>query len=257
MSDARERAIDGPIWAITATYNEAENLPELASAIAALGAENGGPLQRPPKLLVVDDNSPDGTGELADRMAAEQPDAFGCLHRPAKMGYASAHQLGIGHALDHGAQTIITMDADLSHDPERIPAMLEKLEEADVVIGSRYVEGGGTVNWGTDRKIISRTAGTLVRLASGLKVADPTGGFRAFRAPILEAAKFRQIHQEGYSFLSELLFRCVRAGGTVAEVPIVFVDRRYGASKLSKRIIFEAIGHLFTLAWRRVTGWRP
>ncbi|MFW5866625.1 MAG: polyprenol monophosphomannose synthase [Armatimonadota bacterium] len=245
------------VWAITVTYNEADSLPELAAGITALGAENGGPLARAPKLLVVDDNSPDGTGALADRLAAEAPEAFAALHRPAKMGYASAHQLGIGYALDHGARTIVTMDADLSHDPERIPDMLAKLTEADVVVGSRYVEGGGTVNWDTDRKVISRTAGTLVRLASGMRVADPTGGFRAYRAPILHAAKFRQISQQGYSFLSELLFRCSRAGGEIAEVPITFVDRRFGKSKLSNRIILEAVGHLFTMGWRRITGWRP
>ncbi|MFP4249208.1 MAG: polyprenol monophosphomannose synthase [Armatimonadota bacterium] len=252
-----KRAVEGPVWAITATYNEADSLPELAEGIAALGRDRGGPLDQPPRLLVVDDNSPDGTGGIADRLARERPGMFASLHRPAKMGYASAHQLGIGYALDHGARTVITMDADLSHDPERIPAMLAKLEEADVVVGSRYVPGGGTVNWGADRKIISRTAGALVRLASGLKVADPTGGFRAYRAPILHAAKFRQISQEGYSFLSELLFRCARSGGEIAEVPIMFVDRRFGQSKLSNRIILEAIGHLFTLARRRITRWRP
>ena len=243
----------GHVWAVTATYNEADSLPELAKGMLALGDELG----RPPKLLIVDDHSPDGTGEIAEGLVAEHPEAFGVLHRPGKMGYASAHQLGIGYALDHGASVVITMDADLSHDPARIPAMLEKLQEADVVVGSRYVPGGGTVNWGIDRKILSRTAGALVRLASGLRVADPTGGFRAYRAPILEAAKFRRVQQEGYAFLSELLFRCMRAGGTIAEVPITFVDRRFGRSKLSKRIILEAIGHLFTLARRRVTGWRP
>jgi len=247
------RIAAGDLWAVTATYNEADSLPELAKGILALADVLG----RPPKLLVVDDNSPDGTGEIADRLTAEHPEAFGALHRPGKMGYASAHQLGIGYALDHGARIVITMDADLSHDPARIPAMLEKLQEADVVVGSRYVPGGGTENWGADRKILSRTAGALVRLVSGLRVADPTGGFRAYRAPILEAAKFRQVRQEGYAFLSELLFRSTRTGGTIAEVPIIFVDRRFGRSKLSKRIIFEAIGHLFTLAWRRMTGWRP
>ena len=248
-----ERAVEGPVWAVTATYNEADNLPELARGILELAEQLG----RPPKLLIVDDNSPDGTGEIADRLAAEHPEAFASLHRPGKMGYASAHQMGIGYALDRGAGTVITMDADLSHDPGCIPAMLEKLREADVVVGSRYVPGGGTVNWDTDRKILSRTAGALVRLASGLRVADPTGGFRAYRAPVLQAAKFRQVRQEGYAFLSEMLFRCMRSGATIAEVPIVFVDRRFGRSKLSRRIILEAVGHLFTLARRRITGWRP
>lgn len=247
------REVEQPIWAVTATYNEADNLPELAAGILALHDT----LETPVKLLIVDDSSPDGTGALADRLAAEHPASFAALHRPGKMGYASAHQLGIGYALDHGAGTVITMDADLSHDPERIPAMIAKLEEADVVVGSRYVPGGGTVNWGVDRKVLSRTAGALVRLASGLRVADPTGGFRAYRAPILRAAKFRQVRQQGYAFLSEMLFRCMRAGGTIAEVPITFVDRRYGRSKLSRRIVLEAMGHLFALAWRRITGWRP
>ena len=238
-----------PVWAVTATYNEAENLPELAEGMRHL------PL--PPKLLVVDDNSRDGTGEIADALAAADPERFAALHRPGKMGYASAHLMGIQYALDHGAQTVITMDADLSHDPARIPAMLARLGAADVVIGSRYVPGGGTVNWGVDRRLLSRTAGMLLRLASGMQVADPTSGFRAYRAPMLHAAKFRRVRQEGYAFLSEMLFRCVRAGGTVAEVPIIFVDRRAGQSKLSKTIILEAIGHLFTVAARRITGWRP
>ena len=240
---------DTRVWAVTATYNEAENLPELADTILAL--------PEPPRLLIVDDNSPDGTGEIADRLASEHPGHFACLHRPAKMGYASAHLLGIRYALDHGAQEVITLDADLSHDPAVIPTLLEKLQSADVVIGSRYVPGGGTVNWGDDRKLLSRVAGALVRLASGMKVADPTGGFRAYRASILHAAKFRHARQEGYAFLSEMLFRCVRAGAEIAEVPIIFVDRRAGRSKLSKTIIIEAILHLFTLACRRLTGWRP
>lgn len=237
------------VWAVTATYNEAENLPELAEGLLALPV--------PTTLVIVDDGSPDGTGALADRLAADHPGRFHALHRPGKMGYASAHLLGIQYALDHGAQVVVTMDADLSHDPARIPDMLAALDDADVVVGSRYVPGGATVNWGMDRKLLSRTAGVLVRLASGLRVADPTGGFRAYRAPILTAAKFREVRQEGYAFLSEMLFRCMRAGARIVEVPITFVDRRYGRSKLSKKIILEAALNLFSLGWRRVTGWRP
>ena len=237
------------VWAITATYNEAGNIPALSEAMLALA--------EPPRLLIVDDNSPDGTGKLADDLAREYPRHFACLHRPAKMGYASAHLLGIQYALDHGAKFVITLDADLSHDPAVIPDLLAGLAEADVVIGSRYVPGGGTVNWGTDRRVLSRTAGVLVRLASGMRIADPTGGFRAYRASILRRAQFRRARQEGYAFLSEMLFRCVRAGAEVAEVPITFVDRRAGKSKLSQRIILEAILHLFTLTARRLRGWRP
>lgn len=236
-------------WAVTATYNEAENLPELAAGLLALPT--------PVTLVIVDDNSPDGTGDIADRLAAEHPGCFHALHRPGKMGYASAHLLGIQYALDHGARVVVTMDADLSHDPERIPDMLAALADADVVVGSRYVPGGKTVNWGRDRRLLSRTAGMLVRLATGLPVADPTGGFRAYRAPILTAAKFRDVRQEGYAFLSEMLFRCLRAGARITEVPITFVDRRYGRSKLSKRIILEAALNLFSLGRRRLTGWRP
>lgn len=243
------RSSQEPVWAITATYNEAENLPALAQALLALPA--------PPKLLVIDDNSPDGTGEIADRLAQEHPGRFACLHRPAKMGYASAHLLGIGYALDHGAEIVLTLDADLSHDPAVIPELTRALEDADVAVGSRYVPGGGTVNWGIERKALSRVAGVLVRLASGMKVADPTGGFRAYRASSLRQAGFRRVRQEGYAFLSEMLFRCVRAGGRVAEVPITFVDRRAGSSKLSKRIILEAALNLFSLAWRRITRWSP
>ncbi len=239
----------GPVWAVTATYNEADNLPVLAEGLLALGS--------PPKLLIVDDGSPDGTGRLAEDLARAHPGRFGVLHRPAKMGYASAHRMGIRYALDHGAEVVITMDADLSHDPAVIPALLSGLEGADVVVGSRYVEGGGTVNWGPDRKLLSRAAGMLVRLASGMRVADPTSGFRAYRPSILRRAKYRRARQRGYAFLSEMLFRCVRAGGSVAEVPITFADRRAGRSKLSRAIVLEAALHLFSLARRHMTGWRP
>lgn len=240
----------GPdIWAVTATYNERDNLPELAEGILAL--------DRPLKLLIVDDNSPDGTGKAAEELAQEHPGRFAVLHRPGKMGYGSAHRLGIGYALDRGAQIVITMDADLSHDLAVIPQLLEALEDCDVAVGSRYVAGGGTVNWGMGRKLLSRGAGMLVRLASGLRQADPTSGYRAYRAPILQAANFREAAQEGYAFLVEMLFRCHRTGATIAEVPITFADRRAGQSKLSKKIILESAWRLLPLFWRRITGWRP
>ncbi|MGD9497054.1 MAG: polyprenol monophosphomannose synthase [Armatimonadota bacterium] len=238
-----------PVWAVTPTYNEAENLPELAERILALA--------EPPVLLVVDDNSPDGTGRIADRLAAEHPGRFFSLHRPAKMGFASAYLLGMQYALDHGARVVINMDADLSHDPAVIPTMLARLDEADVALGSRYVPGGGTLNWGRERLLLSRTAGALIRLFSGLRVADPTSGFRAYSADILQRAKFREVRQEGYAFLSEMLFRCMRAGGRIVEVPITFEDRRAGSSKLSRRIILEAGLSLFSFGWRRLIGWRP
>ncbi len=243
------KAADVKAWAVTATYNERDNLPELAQGIVAL--------ERPVKLLIVDDNSPDGTGKAAQELAYEHPGTLAVLHRPGKLGYGSAHRLGIGYALDRGAEIVITMDADLSHDPAVIPQLLDALEDADVAVGSRYVPGGGTVNWGLDRQVLSRGAGMLVRLASGLHQADPTSGYRAYRAPILEAANFREATQEGYAFLVEMLFRCHRAGATIAEVPITFADRRAGQSKLSKRIILESAWRLLPLFWRRLTDWRP
>lgn len=239
----------GSIWAVTATYNERENLGELARGLLAL--------PDPITLLIVDDDSPDGTGELADELAREHPGRFTVLHRPGKLGYGSAHRLGIDYALHHGAQVVITMDADLSHNPEVIPDLVWAMAERDVVIGSRYAPGGGTVNWGWDRKVLSRGAGLMVRLASGMPYRDPTSGFRAYSADILRRAHFEEALQEGYAFLYEMIFRCHRAGARVTEIPITFVDRRAGVSKMSKRIIFESALRLFPIFWRRITGWRP
>ncbi|MCD6360469.1 MAG: polyprenol monophosphomannose synthase [Armatimonadetes bacterium] len=237
------------IWIVTATYNERENLGELARGILELSA--------PLTLLVVDDGSPDGTGELAEELAHRHPGTFMVIHRPGKLGYGSAHRLGIDYALDHGAEIVITMDADLSHNPEVIPDMLAAMQDHDVVIGSRYAPGGGTVNWGWDRRVLSRGAGLMVRLASGMPYRDPTSGFRAYSADILRRAHFEEALQEGYAFLYEMLFRCHRAGASIAEVPIIFVDRRAGVSKMSKRVVMEAALRLLPIFWRRITGWRP
>jgi len=239
----------GNVWAVTATYNERDNLGELARGMLAL--------PEPVTLLIVDDGSPDGTGEVADALARQHPGRFLVLHRPGKLGYGSAHRLGIDYALDRGAQVIITMDADLSHNPEVIPHLLRAMAEYDVAIGSRYAPGGGTVNWGWDRKILSRGAGLMVRLASGMPYRDPTSGFRAYRADILRRAHFEEALQEGYAFLYEMLFRCHRAGARVTEIPIIFVDRRAGVSKMSRKVILESALRLIPIFWRRVTGWRP
>ncbi len=241
--------VDTRIWVVTATYNERENLADLAESILALDL--------PLTLLIVDDGSPDGTGEVADELAEKHPGKFAVIHRPGKLGYGSAHRLGIDYALDHGADIVLTMDADLSHNPDRIPVFLAALEDHDVAIGSRYAEGGGTVNWGWDRKILSKGAGAMVRLASGMPYRDPTSGYRAYRAHILRDGHFEQALQEGYAFLYEMLFRCHRAGAQMTEVPIIFVDRQAGVSKMSKKVVFEAALRLFPIFWRRVTGWRP
>jgi len=149
------------------------------------------------------------------------------------------------------------MDADLSHNPEVIPELLRAIKERDVVIGSRYARGGGTVNWSWDRKVLSRGAGLMVRLASGMPYRDPTSGYRAYRADILRRAHFEEALQEGYAFLYEMIFRCHRAGASITEVPIIFVDRRAGVSKMSKKVILESAWRLLPIFWRRITGWRP
>ncbi|HUS80942.1 MAG TPA: polyprenol monophosphomannose synthase [Armatimonadota bacterium] len=240
---------ESSIWAVTATYNERENLGQLAEGMLALpfGVTT----------LIVDDDSPDGTGDLADGLAQSHPGRFAVIHRPGKLGYGSAHRLGIEYALDRGADIVITMDADLSHNPDRIPSMVDALADHDLVIGSRYAPGGGTANWGLDRRILSRGAGLMVRIASGMPYRDPTSGYRAYRADLLHRAHFEEALQEGYAFLYEMLFRCHRTGASITEVPIVFVDRRAGKSKMSKKIILESALRLLPIFWRRITGWRP
>ncbi len=233
------------VWLVTATYNEADNLPELLRRIDALS--------EPPGVCIVDDGSPDGTGEIADRWAAAREKAL-VIHRPGKLGYASAHREGMRAVLDRGADVVVTLDADLSHEPERIPTMVNALEKADVVVGSRYTAGGATRNWSLARIVLSRLGGGVVtRLLTGLRQADCTSGFRAYRADVLERADPWSTGADGYGFLVELLFRCQRIGARIVEVPIVFVDRRAGASKLSKRIIFESMMLCFRLLGERFT----
>lgn len=236
-----------PVWVVVATYNEAENLPVLMERLAAL--------PDPPGLCIVDDASPDGTGRLADEGAAACPRRVAVLHRAGKLGYASAHRDGMRAVLERGANVIVTMDGDLSHEPETLPAMLTALETADVVIGSRYVPGGRTVNWSPWRVLLSRVGGSFVtRLFTGLRQADCTSGFRAYRREALLAADPWATRADGYGFLVELLFRCRRQGLRIAEVPITFHDRRAGRSKLSRRIIFESALLCLRLAGQRLTS---
>jgi dolichol-phosphate mannosyltransferase len=227
-------AVGTGAWVILPTYEEAENLPSIAAAI--LDALPGA------TLLVVDDASPDGTGELADGLAAADPRIW-VRHRAGKQGLGRAYLDGFRVALDGGATALIQMDADWSHDPAALPALLAPVTrgEADLVIGSRYARGGRVEDWGLGRRLISRGGSLFARIVLGLRPFDLTGGFKAWRGSTLAAIPFAGIHAGGYVFQIEMTHRASRAGARVAEVPITFRDRRVGRSKMSRRIIVEAL----------------
>jgi dolichol-phosphate mannosyltransferase len=191
-------------------------------------------------VLVIDDGSPDGTGQLADELAAREPRVH-VLHREKKEGLGKAYLAGFAWALARDYALVLEMDADFSHDPKYLPAMLAKAGEADLVLGSRYVPGGGTVNWGIGRKILSRGGSLYARTILGVRVRDLTGGFKCFRREVLEAIELPSVACSGYAFQIELTYRAIRRGFRVAEIPIVFADRRVGQSKMSRRIVLEAI----------------
>lgn len=233
-------------WVVLPTYNEIENLPLIAPAILGQLPEA--------TLLVVDDSSPDGTGDLANRLALENP-RIKVLHRAAKQGLGRAYTDGFQHALDGGAEVLIQMDADWSHDPSYLPGMVATLQNsADLVIGSRYVRGGGVRNWGILRRLVSRGGSIFARTVLGLKAHDLTGGFKAWRRATLAAMPWERLHSGGYVFQIETTFRAARAGARVQELPIVFVDRRLGASKMSRRIIVEALLVVIRLRWDELRG---
>ena len=229
-------------WVVLPTYDEAENLPGIAEAILAAAP---GCI-----LLVVDDGSPDGTGDIADRMAAENP-RVRVRHRPAKAGLGRAYLDGFRVALDGGATSLVQMDADWSHDPSVLPALLAPIVEdrADLVIGSRYTKGGKVLDWGLGRRIVSRGGSIFARTVLRLKPHDLTGGFKAWRASTLAAVPFDGVHAGGYVFQIEMTYRASRAGARIAEVPITFQDRRVGRSKMSRKIIFEALFVVLRLRW--------
>lgn len=224
------------------TYNESENIVRLVTEILALpiGAH----------VVVVDDNSPDGTGPLVDELAAREPRVH-AVHRPAKLGLGTAHIAGIRCAAALGLDPIGTMDADFSHHPRYIPDLLAGLEHADVMIGSRYVPGGGTRDFGLHRRLLSRGANAFARTMLGLKAADCTAGFRLYRREVLESIDLDAIFSNGYSFLIEILFLVQSAGWKVGETPILFEDRREGISKISRREIAKAIYTVLRLFSRR------
>jgi dolichol-phosphate mannosyltransferase len=223
-------------WLIIPTYNEAVNLERI---VAAAGEQ----LQRAApggfRILVVDDSSPDGTGEIADRLAAVD-DTVEVLHRPGKSGLGQAYLAGFAHAMARGAETLIEMDADFSHDPSYLPTLIKALGSADLVLGSRYVPGGGVKDWGLLRQLISRGGGAYARRMLGVSVRDLTGGFKCIRRQVLESIDLPTVRAEGYVFQIEVTYRAILAGFTVVEVPIVFADRAAGTSKMSARIALEA-----------------
>jgi len=213
------------------TFNERDNIEAMLHALAPYGV----------RVLVIDDNSPDGTGEIADRVASEL-DFVSVLHRARKEGLGPAYIEGFHVALDDGADFVISMDCDFSHDPADVPRLIAAAEGgADVVIGSRYVQGGGTRNWGLGRRIVSAGGSFYARTILGLKIRDMTGGFRCFRRAVLEHVDLDTIETKGYAFQIDLTYRAIRAGYTVAEVPIVFTDRTLGQSKMTRAIFLEAV----------------
>jgi dolichol-phosphate mannosyltransferase len=226
----------GPVWVILPTYNERNNLEAIVGAIrSALD-----PLAPQHTVLVVDDSSPDGTGELADELAAAD-EHVQVLHRTVKEGLGQAYLAGFRSALDADAALICEMDADFSHDPADLPRLIAAAADADLVLGSRYVAGGGVRDWGPGRRFISRGGCLYAQLMLGLPVRDLTGGFKCFRREVLESIELETVRSRGYAFQVELTYRASRRGFRVAEVPIIFSDRRVGESKMSRAIVLEAI----------------
>jgi dolichol-phosphate mannosyltransferase len=216
---------------IIPTYNEKENIEELLRQIFALdvGIE----------VLIVDDNSPDGTGALADRMASADP-RIHVLHREGKMGLGSAYRAGFRYALDRDFDVVFEMDADFSHSPESLPVFLKEIETADMVLGSRYLHGVTVVNWPLTRLILSYAANVYSRVITGMPIKDATGGFKCFRRQVLESIDWGRVKSDGYGFQIEINFKAYRKGFRIKEIPILFVDRMAGESKMSRKIIWEA-----------------
>lgn len=223
------------------TYNERDNLERLARQLLCV--------DQAIQLLVVDDNSPDGTGKVAEELAAETG-RVSVLHRAGKLGLGSAYREGFARALEMGADYVVQMDADFSHDPSILPLFFEKMQEHDVVIGSRYLNGVSVVNWPLRRLMLSYFASVYTRVITGLTISDCTSGFKCFRANTLRGINLSSIRSDGYSFQIEMNFRCVERGFKVAEVPIIFIDRHAGSSKMSKRIVREAV----LMVWKLKLG---
>jgi dolichol-phosphate mannosyltransferase len=228
----------GRVLVVIPTYNEADNVKIIVDRLRRAVPQVD--------ILIADDNSPDGTGRIADELTAGD-ERVHVLHRPGKQGLGAAYVAGFGWAREHGYEAVVEMDADGSHAPEELPRLLDALSEADAVLGSRYVPGGTVVNWPTSRMLISRSGNLYVRMALGMPFRDATGGYRAYRMPVLDKMEIDSVSSQGYCFQVDLAWRAYRQGFRVTEVPITFADRERGASKMSQSIVREAF-------WR-VTIW--
>jgi len=233
----------GTAWLVLPTYNEAENVEAFVAAVRAKLPDSA-------RVLIVDDNSPDGTGRIADRLAGEHENVS-VLHRRSKEGLGPAYIAGFRHALAAGAGLVLEMDADFSHDPAYLPRLLEAAQRADLVLGSRYVPGGGVSDWGPLRRAISRGGSAYARFVLGVDVQDLTGGFKCFRREVLEAIDLDTIGARGYAFQVEMTYRAIQRGFRVVEVPIVFRDRRAGSSKMDRSIVAEAVWRVPLLRFGR------
>ena len=222
---------------VVPTYNERENIEELIEKTLSTSPDID--------ILIVDDNSPDGTGEIAEKIAKENP-RVKVLHRPGKMGLGSAYVEGFKWALKRGYDFIMEMDADFSHNPEDIPRFIEKIKEYDLVIGSRYTDGVSVVNWPISRLLLSYFANIYARTVTGVPIMDLTGGFKCFRREVLESINLDTIMSDGYAFQIEMNYRAYKKGFRITEIPIIFIERRAGSSKMSKKIVWEA----FWLVWK-------
>jgi dolichol-phosphate mannosyltransferase len=244
-SPAEGRHFVPEVFVVVPTYNELENIRLLVPMLLDLPLDIG--------VIVVDDNSPDGTGELADQLAGDHPEHVRVIHRPGKLGLGTAYLAGFALALQHQPDFIMTMDADFSHHPRYIPAMVEAGRAgADLVIGSRYTAGGSNPDFPLSRRILSRGANGFARLLLGLRAQDATAGFRCYRRGVLETLPLDSIFSSGYSFLVEMLFMVQRAGYEVGEVPIRFEDRKRGKSKISQQEVYRAVYTVLRLFWRRL-----
>ncbi|MBI5215666.1 MAG: polyprenol monophosphomannose synthase [Ignavibacteriae bacterium] len=233
------------ILVVTPTYNEAENIEQFIREVLSKDTRV--------EMLIVDDNSPDGTALIIKKLQSSEP-RIQLMERPGKMGLGTAYVEGFKYALKNGYDAVFEMDADFSHDPKEIPAMLERIQSCDLVIGSRYIGGVRVLNWPIRRLMLSYGASVYTRIVTGLKVKDTTAGFKCFRRAVLEAINLDKVHSNGYAFQIEMSFKAWKKGFQLCEHPIVFMDRQMGTSKMSKKIVYEAVFMVWKLKFQSLFG---